>query len=224
MTTVAGELRALFPTLAVTMLLPVPLLNFVGDGAGRAFAFAYLSLGCALLAGECFRPEAAGAAPDRRAAWCAKMGALAIAMALSALTLCACYWAVTGRPDGSVAGPAVSAVVPALGMVPCLTMLVGHPYAAVGLTALILAGVKLAGGVVVRLAYGPTAQADGRMAMSWDDPNLLVWFCLAGGLLASVALGVCGFRLASPPGEAAAAWPTDPAGPGGGGPASDLQT
>jgi hypothetical protein len=58
MTTVREEFRALLPTLAVTLLFPVPLLNFVQDGAGRAFAFAYLFFGCALLAADCFRPSA----------------------------------------------------------------------------------------------------------------------------------------------------------------------
>jgi hypothetical protein len=134
------------------------------------------------------------------------MGALAVATALTALTFSACYWAVEGRPDGDVLVLAFVAVVPALGMVPCLTLLAGNPYAAVALAALLLGAVKLAGCVVVRAAYGPAAEAEGRLAMSWAEPNLLVWLGLAGGLLCSAALGVLGFRLASPRGRTA---PTD---------------
>jgi hypothetical protein len=201
MPTVREELRSLLPALAVALLLPVPLLNFVDDGSGRAFAFAYLFLGCVLLAAECFRPAAGPRGPgrggtptDRRTAWTAKMGALAVAMGVAALTFTACHWAISGRPDRGVLVLAFVAAVPALGMVPCLTLLAGNPYAAVVLAALLLGAVKLAGCAVVRVAYGPAAQAEGRMAMSWAEPNLLVWLCLAGGLLCSAALGVLGFR------------------------------
>jgi hypothetical protein len=66
--------------------------------------------------------------------------------------------------------------------------------AAVVLATLLLEAVKLLGCLVVGLAYGPTVQAEGHMAMSWDGPNFLLWFCLAGGLLCSAVLGAVGFR------------------------------
>jgi hypothetical protein len=191
MTTVREEFRALLPTLAVTLLFPVPLLNFVQDGTGRAFAFAYLFFGCALLAAECFRLD------TDRARGKAKLGALAVSMLLAALNFSVCYVAISGTLDWNAVTLAFLVVVPALCMVPCLTLLVGNPYAAVVFTALLLGVVKLTGCVVARVVYGPTAQADGQMAMSWDQPNLLVWFCLAGSLLVSAACGVLGYRLAS---------------------------
>jgi hypothetical protein len=191
MTTIREEFRALLPPLTVTLLFPVPLLNFVQDGTGRAFAFAYLFFGCALLAADCYRPSAG------RDRWKAKMGALAAAMTLAVLNFSVCYLIISGSLDWNAVTLAFLVVVPALCMVPCLTLLVGHPYAAVVFAALLLGAVKLAGCLVARLVYGPTAQADGQMSMSWDQPNLLVWFCFAGGLLVSAALGVLGFRLAS---------------------------
>jgi hypothetical protein len=197
MATVREEFRALLPTLAVTLLFPVPLLNFVQDGAGRAFAFAYLFFGCALVAADCFRPTTS------RARWKAKMGALAAAMALAALNFAVCYVAISGSLDWNAITLAFLVVVPALCIVPCLTLLVGNPYAAVVFAALLLGAVKLAGCLLARVVYGPTAQADGQMSMSWDQPNLLVWFCFAGGLLVSAACGVLGFRLASSPGGTA---------------------
>ncbi|MDB5312134.1 MAG: hypothetical protein JWO38_6336 [Gemmataceae bacterium] len=172
------ESRALVPALGVTLLLPVPLLNFVADGAGRAFAFAYLFFGCALVAAECFRPGSSGH-------WGAKMTALSAAMAIAVTTFCVCYWAVSGDPDAGVVVLAVLAAVPALCVVPYLVLLDGRPYVAVAFAALLLVGVKLTGCVVARLVYGPTALADGQMAMSWREPNLLVWFCLVGGMLVS---------------------------------------
>jgi hypothetical protein len=160
MATLRDEFRALLPTLAVTLLFPVPLLNFVHDGAGRAFAFAYLFLGCALLAAEGFRPG------TDRGRWRAKTGALAAAMVLAALNFSVCYVAIGGSLDWNAVTLAFLVVVPALGVVPCLTLLVGNPYAAVVFAALLLGAVKLAGCLAARVVYGPTAQADGQMAMS----------------------------------------------------------
>ncbi|MDB5306470.1 MAG: hypothetical protein JWO38_672 [Gemmataceae bacterium] len=184
------EFRALVPALGVTLLLPVPLLNFVADGAGRAFAFAYLFFGCALVAAECFRPDRAGP-------WAAKMTALAVAMTIEVATFCVCYWAVSEGLAADVVVLAALVAVPALSVVPYLVQLDGRPYVAVAFAALLLVSVKLAGCVVARVVYGPTAQADGEMAMSWREPNLLVWFCLGGGLLVSAGAAVLGYRLAS---------------------------
>jgi hypothetical protein len=147
-----------------------------------------------LVAADCFRSAA-----DRNR-WQAKMGALAVAMFLAALNFSVCYVAISGTLDWNAITLAFLVSVPALCIVPFLTLLVGNPYAAVVFAALLLGAVKLAGCLLARLVYGPTAQADGQMSMSWDQPNLLVWFCFAGGLLVSAVCGVLGFRLASSPG------------------------
>jgi hypothetical protein len=195
MATVSSEFRSLLPTLAVTLLFPVPLLNFVHDGTGRAFAFAYLFFGCALLAGECFRPSREDStASDAGAVWRAKMAALGVAMIVAATSFCVGYWAITGQLESSVVSLAFLSVVPALGLVPYLVLRLHHPYVAVLFASLLLGAVKLLGCVVVHLVYGPSALAEGRTAMSWDNPNLLVWFCLVGGMLCSLVFAVMGYR------------------------------
>jgi hypothetical protein len=128
------------------------------------------------------------------------MGALAVAMTLAALNFSVCYIVIGGSLDWNAITLAFLVVVPALCIVPYLALLVGNPYAAVVFAALLLGAVKLAGCLLARAVYGPTAQADGQMAMTWDQPNLLVWFCVAGGLLVSAACGALGFRLATSPG------------------------
>ena len=61
--------------------------------------------------------------------------------------------------------------------------------------------------VLLLVAAGDAAAADiaphrALYAMSWDEPNLLVWFCVVGGLTCSAVLGALGFRLAASRGTA----------------------
>jgi hypothetical protein len=184
----------LIPMMAFAVLLPIPWLNFWVHGAGRAFAFVYLFLGCSLLAGESFRSPVAGTSAGRRLMWDARMLALALAGAVVALTFTGAYWAVSGRVDVAVLELAVLTIIPALGCVPYVTLRAGNPFVGILFTASLLVLIKLLGCVVARFVYGPNAQAEGQMAMSWAEPNLLVWFCLAGGMLLSLALYILGRR------------------------------
>ena len=95
---------------------------------------------------------------------------------------------------------ATLAVVPALGCVPYLTLATGRPHAAVLFVVFILAAVKMAGCVVVRVVYGPTALADGRMSLPWEAPNLLVWLCLGGAVACSAVMYPLGRRAFVRPG------------------------
>ena len=70
----------------------------------------------------------------------------------------------------------------------------GRPYAAVLFAVLLLGGVKLAGCVVVVLVYGWNAQAEGRLTLPWERPNLLVWLCLVGAAVLSAVLYALGRR------------------------------
>src|SRR3954451_6996932 len=96
---VGREGRNVLPMIAFALLFPLPWLNFWEHGAGRAFAFSYLFLGCALVAGECFRPPIAVPAggaivstrAERRRIWDARMLALALAGAVSSMTFSAAY-------------------------------------------------------------------------------------------------------------------------------------
>src|SRR5262245_837704 len=121
MTTVSDELRDMLPTWAVAALLPVPVATFWQDGSGRAFAYAYLFLGCAILAAERFRPQASTSARP----WRARMAALVLATGGAVAAFTAFVWAMRGEPDASVPLLAALAVVPALGCVPYLTVVTG---------------------------------------------------------------------------------------------------
>ena len=192
MRTVSSELRALLPVWAVAVLLPIPAATFWHDGSGRAFAYAYLFLGCAVMAAESFRRDPASADPV--VPWRAKVVALGLAMAAAVAVFTATVWSILGDIDPVVPVLAALAVVPALGCVPYLSLATGRPYAAVMFTVFLLAAVKMAGCVVARVVYGPTAHADGELALPWEAPNLLVWFCLAGALTCSAVLFPLGRR------------------------------
>jgi hypothetical protein len=193
MSTVPGELRDMLPAWAVAVLLPLPVATFWHDGSGRAFAYADLFLGCAILAAERFGrppPVGAGSPPAGGAPplWRTKMVALVWATAGAVSVFTAFGWAMSGRPDAVVPLLAALAVLPALGCVPFLAIVTGKPYAAVLLTTFLLGSVKLAGCVVVRIVYGPNALAEGHMTLPWERPNLLVWLCLAGAMALSAVL------------------------------------
>src|SRR5262245_49802402 len=192
MQTVSGELRDMLPTWAVAVLLPLPVATFWQDGSGRDFAYAYLFLGCAILTAERFgrpaRVDATERAGDAPRLWRVKVGALAWGMAGAVAVFTAFGWAMSGQTDAVVPVLAVLAVVPALGCVPFLAIVTGRPYAAVLFTVFLLGAVKLAGCVVVRIVYGPNALAEGHMTLPWEQPNLLVWLCLAGAMALSAVL------------------------------------
>jgi hypothetical protein len=194
MPTVRSELREMLPTWAVAVLLPVPVATFWHEGSGRDFAYAYLFLGCAILAAERFGRADCQGSPGGVRLWRAKMTALGLAMAAAASVFTAFAWAMVGQPDALVPLFAALAVVPALCCVPFLAIVTGRPYAAVLLAALLLAAVKLAGCVVAVFVYGWNAQAEGHLTLPWERPNLLVWLCLAGALVVSVVMYPLGRR------------------------------
>jgi hypothetical protein len=194
MPTVRSELREMLPTWAVVVLLPAPVATFWHEGSGRDFAYAYLFLGCAILAAERFGRAAYQGIPGGAPLWRAKMTALGLAVAGAVGVFTAFAWAMIGRPDGLVPLFAALAVVPALCCVPFLAAVTGRPYAAVLLAALLLGAVKLAGCVVVVLVYGWNAQAAGHTTLPWERPNLLVWLCLAGAMALSAVLYPLGRR------------------------------
>ena len=202
MTTVLREFRALLPPLAFALLRPIPAITFWEDGAGRAYAFTYLFVGCALMVAECFsRPsgfshEDATTSPkaQRRLVWRAKVGALSLAISCAISVFTAAWFALSGEPDFGVPTLALLSVLPALCGVPYFTLRTQKPFLGVLLAAFFLALIKPFSCIIVRMVYGPNALADGYMTMSLDSPNLLVWLCIAGSLIYSGVFYRFGFR------------------------------
>jgi hypothetical protein len=199
MTKVSRELRDLLPAWAVLVLLPVPVATFWNVGAGRDFTYSYLFLACALLTAEQFgRPAAVGAGirPTGRTIrdWRAKMTALVLAVVGAAGVLTTFVWAMTGQIDATIPLFAVLAVLPAVGCVPFVAIKTGQPYLAVLFAIVLLTAIKLAGCLVVVLIYGWNSQAEGRLTLPWERPNLLVWLCLGGASVSSAVLYWLGRR------------------------------
>jgi hypothetical protein len=185
----------MLPTWAVAVLLPAPVATFWHQGPGRDFAYSYLFLGCAILAAERFVCTAVPGSPGGVPLWRARMLALSLAMAAAVGVFTTFAWAMIGRPDALVPLLAALAVVPALCCVPFLAVVTGRPYAAVLFAALLLVAVKLVGCLVAVLVYGWNAQAEGHLTLPWEQPNLLVWLCLAGAMALSAVLYPLGRRV-----------------------------
>lgn len=178
--TVARELRAMLPTWAIAVLLPIPMATFWNEGSGRAFAYCYLFLGTAILAAERFRTNVAGEGSARD--WQSKMTALALAEFGLCTIFTAFGWSMRDELAPEIPLFAVLAILPALGCVPFATLRTGSPFTAILSIVILLASIKMLGCLVVRIAYGPTALADGEMMLPWEQPNFLVWFCLVNAL------------------------------------------
>ena len=202
MTTVTKEFRALLPALAFALLLPIPAITFWEDGAGRAFAFAYLFVGCAFMSADCFRPcsgwdgDAATTTPPLECGlvWRIKLTALSLALALAVAVFSAVWFALSGTVDYGVPLLGFLSVIPVWGAVPYFTLRMQKPFKGVLMAMFSIAMIKVLSCVVVRMVYGPNAQADGYMAMSLASPNLLVWLCIAGVVAYTGIFYRLGFR------------------------------
>jgi hypothetical protein len=185
MPTVSGELRAMLPVWALSVLLPVPLVNFWRHRPGSDLAYGYLFLGAALLAADRFAALGAGFEPS---VWRIKTRALWTAGAINVAVFTMFVWAVTAEADLSVPLFASLATATALCCAPFLAIATGSTYLAVFGCLVLVAAIKMAGCVVVVLVYGWHAQEHGYTTLPWTQPNLLVWLCLAGAAGCSVVL------------------------------------
>ncbi len=200
MITMKSEWREMLPTWAFAVLLPAPMATFWHEGPGRDFAYAYLFLGCSLLAAERFRKGAESYAREKAEQgageiWRIRMMSLSTAMLAAVGVFSGFAWAIAGEWSFSIPLFALLAVIPALSAIPYFVMSTGKEYGAILLVVFCLALIKLAGCVIVRVVYGPNALPEGRMNLPWEEPNLLVWFCLGGMLGLSAVCGFLGQRL-----------------------------
>jgi|GEM_PF-2784524 len=200
MVTMASEWREMLPTWALAVLLPAPMATLWHVGPGRDFAYAYLFLGCSVLAAERFSAAAKLPVSDRGEQgageiWRLRMMSLSAAMLAAIGVFSAFAWTIAGEWRWSIPLLAVLAAIPALCAVPYFVMVTGKEYGAILLVVFSLGLIKLAGCVLVRVVYGADALPEGRMNLPWEEPILLVWFCLGGMLGLSAVCGFLGQRL-----------------------------
>jgi hypothetical protein len=189
-----AELRSLLPAWLVSVILPLPAILFWHSSDGRSLALACLFVGCASMAAYSFGKElsTSGTAPLSRPGWGVKMVVLAVAVVAAVVLVSALLVSLNNPRDYESLLVALLIPVPSLGMVPCLTLSTRKPYAAVVFTLFLVGCMKLVGGAVVWVVYGPNSVAEGHTRMPWTDPNLLVWvFLISTGVLSGVfyALG-----------------------------------
>lgn len=168
------------------LLLPMPVLLGAADSGVVTIAVVYLAVGAALLAGEIFRPRGI---PEPRSGRRAKFVALTLASGINVVV-----FALLGLSAGVPSNlplPLLAAlsVLPAIGLVPWLTLRWGQPYVALVLAGCAALLVKLAACVVARIAYGPDFIELGYVADDWRTAKLMISLFWSG----VVALSLAGF-------------------------------
>lgn len=193
--TLICELRQLLFPWAFALLLPMPLLMAGGDSVNSDIAVLYLALGAAWLAAEAFHPLHL---PASAAHWRRRMGALLIYLAANAFVFS--LFGSFAQIQSNIPLPILAAlgVAPSLGLVPWLTLRLRQPFAAIVLSASIVALIKLAACVVARLVYGPDYIALGYVSADWNTAKLMISLLWTGTLLVSLlACFACHRRFAS---------------------------
>lgn len=198
------QIKSLLPTWTIAASLPFVIRAALPEDAG--FAFLGLGLGCAVLAafsaGSSRREEAdhyldQSASSPRRLRSRSRRTAI---LALAAAAIFTLFGAVPHNPAGlPIPLLAALTVVPALGIVPYLTLLTGRPFVAIVFSAFIVAAIKLISCVVVRFVYGPDALADGYMAGDWQTAKLMISLFWIGTVTLSIVLGFACHRRVSIP-------------------------
>jgi hypothetical protein len=161
------------------------------------FAYLALGLGCGVLAAVRFAgsPSANPRFLDPKDPWIAMMLPVFVLACLSAAVF-VLFRAVPRKVSGlPIPLLAFLALTPGLGLVPYLTLRIGRPFAAIVFAAFIVASIKLASCVVVRVAYGPTALEDGFMSGDWQAAKVMISLFWLGTLTVSGALAIASRRL-----------------------------
>jgi len=195
-------IRSLLPGFALALGLPVAIRLILPPEEVGDFDLAALGLGCAVLAAKAYGPgtsrlpEAKPQAPDgstdvrRTMPWPIVTG-LSLVAAVAFVCL---HPAPSGHAGLPIPLLAVLTLVPALGIVPYLTLRTGKPFAAVVLAAFIVALTKLAACAIVRMVHGPDALANGYMSGDWQSAPLMISLFWIGTVTISLALGLAARR------------------------------
>jgi hypothetical protein len=172
-------------------LLPVPLLLALDPSGNAEIACLYLGVASAWLATAIFRT---GGLPNARAGWMTKTIALGVV-----LTINVALFILLGHSAGvqsNIPFPltAVLSVIPAIGLVPWMTVRVRDPFIAMALSALIVVSAKLAGCVVARIVYGPNYLAQGYASDDWRTAKVMITVFWTLSTMVSLGLLVAGYR------------------------------
>ncbi|MGD9635173.1 MAG: hypothetical protein AB7G28_18840 [Pirellulales bacterium] len=186
-------LRQLFFPWAFTGFLPLPVLMALPPSIGAEIKCLYLGIASAWLATELFRP---GAPPDSRRAWRERWGALFLALCVNVSLFILLGLSIGIRTHIPFPWMAVLAAVPAIGMVPWLSLQVAERYAVIVFGGTLVFVAKLAACVVARLVYGPNYIEEGRVASDWNTAPLMISLFWALTILMSLALLWMSYRSA----------------------------
>jgi hypothetical protein len=175
-------MRTFATTWIATLLLPLPALMTVNPTFNAEISCLYLGLASAWLAIHTVRSEPL---PLSRRLW--RLYA-ALAINLVVFVTLGLAAAVESRLPFPIM--AMLSVIPAMGLIPCLTLRIKNPLTVIIFAAVIELSAKLTGCVVARIVYGPDFQIEGRIAGDWTTARLMIsTFWIISSSLSLVALG-----------------------------------
>jgi len=167
-------------------LLPLPVLITVNPGHNNEISCLYLGLASAWLA---IHVMTSRGSPRSRGELGSRLGRLYAALAANLALFI--LLALAAGVESGFPFPLMAAlsVVPAMGLVPCLTLRISNPLSLIILAAIIEFSAKLAGCVLARFVYGPNFNLEGRIADDWSTARLMIsTFWILGSSISLFAL------------------------------------
>ena len=182
--------RSLWPAWLYWLLPPLPAILFWHSHNGRFIALCLFFVSCTSLVASVFNADftnptglAVGIGRPNKA-WRLRMVFLGLALLSQWAIFAVLCLSLNDAHDIMAPVLALGSLIPSLSIAPCLTLVTRKPFAAVVLTLFLVGSMKILGCVIVDLAYGWHADAQGYTTLTWTHPNLLVWlFWLNTGLL-----------------------------------------
>jgi hypothetical protein len=174
----------------------LPALVFWHSGEGRRVALCLFFMACCSLVAHAFRRESNGLGSDEwerpERVWRERLMAVGGAL-LSASVVFSVFSLTLNDPHDLVAVFFAFVIpIPAMCIVPYLTLATRKPFAAVVFTVFLMFCMKLAGCTVVVLVYGWNAVEHGHTTMPWTHPNLLVWLFFLNSSVLSLTFYLLG--------------------------------
>ena len=189
------EFRELRFALAACLLAPLPAMAFWRSPDGRCVALWCFCAACFALVAHWFRPQTL---PHPGLSWGRQMLGTGAALLLAWMGFSLLWLAVVDAHDLVGVFIAFQILVPALCIVPLLTLTTRRRFAAVVLSAFLLGSMKMIAGIVVNLHYG---WGDGHHEIPWTEPNLMLsafWTAATILCISCYFLGASRFRAEAP--------------------------